>query len=181
MFAGPAFGVSLLVFLVAANARGNSGETAGILAICGALLATLMLGMAWIVVRRSGQCGAGPILGSFALPLALTGLCLKYMYLGRGSADGHTAVMLVVGAFAAFAWGHVAAPCGAVVRGLAAVSAVLWTFVLVAVVMRWVVPNRVVVFSQFAVSLTSICLAFSFRRLQAASQYAADPTDSDWG
>jgi len=180
MFAGPAFGVSVMVALVAANAPGNSGDTAGILGICGALLAMLMLGMMWIVVRRHGQCSAAPIWGSFALPLALTGLCLKFMYLGRGSTDLHTLAVLVVGALAAFGWGHVAAPCGTVVRVLAAVSAMLWTSVLIAVVMRWDVPSTIVVFSLLVIALTSSSLVFSFLRLQDLPLEASDPADSDW-
>jgi hypothetical protein len=179
--AGPVFGLSVLLFLAAALTRGNSGETASLIAVFGAVLAGVLLGIAWLGALRNGHGGAGPIAGSFAFPLTVTYLCLRYLCLGRGSNDLNTAAALVAGAVAAFAWGHVAAPCGAVVRGLAAVSAMVWTFLFIAIVRRWDVPNAVVILSLFAVSLTSISLVFSFLRLQhTAPRHAAYSADPDW-
>jgi hypothetical protein len=161
--AGPMFGISMLIFLAAAHTHGNGGEAAALLAILGSTLASLFLGIAWFGVLRGGQGGAGPLVGSCALPLAI-----GYLYLDRGSYDLNTAGALIVGALAAFGWGHVAAPGGAVLRGCAAGSAVLWSLLFVAVVRRWDMPTGLVGISFVALSLAALCLAFSFPRLQYA-------------
>jgi hypothetical protein len=123
----------------------------------------VLLGLAWLGVVRGGQGGLGPLAGSFAFPLAVA-----YAYLERDSHDMRTTVALIVGSLAAFALGHVAAPCDALLRGLAAVSALLWSLVFVAVVKQWDTANALHVLSLIALVLTSVCLVISFLQLRHA-------------
>ena len=161
--AGPTFGLSLLLFLTAAYLPGDSGATIGLLSILGATLGAVLLGVAWLGVVRGGQGGLGPLAGSFAFPLAVA-----YAYLERASHDIRTTAALIAGALAAFAWGHVAAPCDALLRGLAAVSALLWSLVFVAVVKQWDTANALHVLCLIALALTSVCLVISFLQLRHA-------------
>lgn len=162
--AGPAFGCNLLLFLAAARMRADAGEGLALLAVFGAALAGMLLGIAWFGVRRDGQGGAGPLAGSFAFPLAVA-----YLYFSRGSHGSDTAAALATGALAVFGWGHAAAPCNPVIRGLAVVGAVMWSLLFAAAVGRWDIPNTLVLLSIVELSLTSILLAFSFSKLRYVS------------
>lgn len=157
------FGLSLLLFLIAVHLPGNSGETAALLGAFGGMLAAGLLGIAWLGVLRGGQGGAGPVVGSFAFPLAVA-----FAYFQRGSHNMRTTEALIVGSLAAFAWGYVAAPCDAVLRWLAAASAMLWSFLFIAVVKQWNIPSALHTLSLVALALIGVCIAFSFLQLRDA-------------
>lgn len=161
--AGPLLGLCVLLALAAPWLPGRSVETAAAVAQIGIVLAELLLGIAWIGVLRAGQGGAGPIAGSFAYPLVLA-----YLSLDREH-DPITILALLIGAFAAFAWGHAAAPLGALGRGFAVVTATLWSVLFVAVLKQWAVPEAIQILAMVALALTGIGLAASFLWLRYAA------------
>lgn len=186
--AGPLFGLGLLLFLTAAYVPEGSAATVGLLGFLAATLGAVLLGLAWLGVMRNGHGGLGPLAGSFAFPLAVA-----HAYLERDTYDMRTTMALIVGSLAAFAWGHVAAPCDALLRGLAAVSALLWSLVFVAVLTQWDPANAVHVLCLIALALTSVCLVISFLQLRHAPPRQglgridpvdrvgpAEPSPSEW-
>lgn len=157
------FGLSLLLFLLAAYLPDDSAATLGLLGLLGATLGAVLLGLAWLGVVHGGQGGLGPLAGSFAFPLVVV-----HAYLERDIYDTRTTAALIAGALAALAWGHVAAPCDALLRGLAAVSALLWSLVFIAVVTQWDPANALHVLCLIALALTSVCLVILFLQLRHA-------------
>ncbi len=161
--ASPVFGLSLLLFLTAVYLPDASGATLGRYGVLGGALAGVLLGIAWLGVLRDGKGGVGPMAGSFAFPLAVA-----YVYFQRGSHDPMTSAVLIIGSLAAFAWGNVAAPGNAVLRGLAAVSAMMWSFVFVAGVKQWDMPSALHALSLTALAVATVCLVFTFLELRDA-------------
>jgi hypothetical protein len=150
------FGLSLLLALIAVHLPAKTAVVAGVF---GGAFASALIGNAWFGVLCNGQGSAVPIIGSFPLPLAVA--CLE-----RGSYDMKTTAAIVVGSLAAFSWSHVAAPCDAFLRGLAAVSAMLWSFMFVAVVKQWDMPSAFHALSLVALAVTSVCVGLSFLQLR---------------
>lgn len=161
--AGPVYGASALVLLIATHTRGQAGEGAARLALLAAVIGGALLGIAWLALLRRGHGGAAPIAGSLALPLALS--CV---WLGGSGPYLSTTAMLIAGALAAFGWGHAVAPGLVVLRALAAGSALLWTLAFVGIARDWPLPPSLLSFAFLATALTGICLACSFLSLRYA-------------
>jgi hypothetical protein len=171
-FAGPVLAAGAVLLMLSLNGGPGLAGAGGVGLIALALGGGL-LGVAWCGVLRHGHGGAGPILGSFAVPLAIAYFFWSFRDWGQVRIAG----MLFVGALAACAWGLVLVRGLGGIRVLAALAAVLWSAAFLVIHPSLALPATLAqalwTLALGALAVTGCSLVVGFPRLRAARSLGA--------
>jgi hypothetical protein len=131
-----------------------------------------LLGIAWCGVLRHGHGGAGPILGSFAIPLAVAFLSSQRWDWSQLWIAG----MVFAAALAACAWGLALVRGLGWLRGLAALAAVLWSAAFLGMHPALELPAKLAqplwTLALGAIAMTGFSLVVGFPRLRGARSHS---------